>query len=67
MLDVVQAGPFQGLREEPAQGGQQGAFVVGEASAAGEGDHAHADGVPGGQHGQERPRLLRGRVSHMPQ
>lgn len=58
VLGVVQPRAFQGLRDEGADGGQQGALFVCQAARLVERDHADTEGVPGGGQRQERPGLL---------
>lgn len=58
VLGVVESCAFQGLRDQGADGGQQGALFVGQVARLVEHDHADTEGAPGGGQRQERPGLL---------
>lgn len=60
VLGVEEAGPLQGLGDQGAGRGQQGAFLVGEPARVVEGDRADAEGVPGGRQREQSPGLLAG-------
>ncbi len=56
-LGVVEAGAFEGLGDQAAEGGEDGAVLGGEGAGPVEAEDEAADGVAGGDQREERPGL----------